>query len=150
MAITTFKGPVHSTNGFVGSLTLPDALTVTTLDASGTITGVAADFTGAVTALSLNPGSSSVALSKIIKGTVAVNPAVIAANTQAETAVTITGAATGDVVIMNPPASLEAGLVYSHARVSAADTVRVGLGNITGSPVDGASLTWTYLILRFA
>jgi len=96
------------------------------------------------------PGASAVGLTLVMKGTVAVDPAEIAGTTQAETEITIAGAATGDIVIMNPPASLEAGLVYSHARVSATNTVQVGLANITGTPVNGADLTWTYCILRFA
>ena len=95
-------------------------------------------------------GTSAVKLIQILNGTVSVDPAEIAGNTQAETQVTITGATSGDIVIMNPPASLESGLVYSHARVSAANTVQVGLGNITGTPVNGAALTWSYAILRFA
>jgi len=96
------------------------------------------------------PGTSAVALTQIMKGTVAVDPASITAQESAETSVTITGAATGDVVIMNPPASLETGLAFSGARVSAADTVQVRLTNVTGGAVDGTSRTWTYAILRMA
>ena len=165
MGTTTFSGPVVSTNGFTGAVTGAITGNVTgnltgnvtgnvtgnlTGNVTGSISGATSAMTGASTALSYNPGASAVAWTKVYKGTVSVNPAEIAANTQAETQITITGAATGDIVIMNPPASLEAGLVYSHARVSASNTVQVGLGNITGTPVNGADLTWTYCILRFA
>jgi hypothetical protein len=84
----------------------------------------------------------------IITGSVAVDPASIAATTCAETQLTITGAAAGDVVVFTPPASLEAGLCYSGARVSAANTVQLRLCNVTGSGVDGASRTWSYVLIR--
>ena len=149
MGATHFSGPVTSTSGFTGNVTgnqSGGSVAATTITASSTAT-----ITGLLTATAgVKPGTSAVALTQVYKGTVAVDPAEIAANTRAETQVTITGAATGDIVIMNPPAALEAGLVFSHARVSAANTVQVGLGNITGSPIDGASLTWSYAILRFA
>lgn len=84
---------------------------------------------------------------KLIKsGTVAVDPASIAAGASAETAVTITGVAAGDIVILEPPASLESGLVADGVgRVSAADTVQVRLTNASAAAIDGASLTWRYL-----
>ena len=173
MSTTTFSGPVVSTNGFTGAVTGNITGNITgnvtgnvtgnltgnvtgnltgnvTGNVTGNISGATSAMTGASTALSYNPGTSAVAWTKVYKGTVSVNPAEIAAQTQAETEITIAGAATGDIVIMNPPASLEAGLIFSHARVSAANTVQVGLANITGTPVDGADLTWTYCILRFA
>jgi hypothetical protein len=92
--------------------------------------------------------SASFALKPILSGTIAVDPASISANSSAETAVTITGVAAGDIVIMNVPASLETGLAYSGVRVSAANTVQVRLTNATGSGVDGTSRDWTYLVLR--
>lgn len=85
---------------------------------------------------------------KVITGTVSVNPASVAAATCAETSVTISGALVGDVIVMSPPASLEAGLCASGARVSAADTVQVRLCNVTAGAVDGAALTWSYVIIR--
>lgn len=84
----------------------------------------------------------------VITGSVAVDPASIAATTCTETSVTVSGAAAGDIIVMNPPASLEAGLCFSGAGVSAANTVQVRLCNVTGSGVDGASRTWTYTLIR--
>lgn len=90
------------------------------------------------------------ALTFIKSGTVAVDPASIATLESAETSVTISGAAVGDILIMNVPASLETGLAYSGCRISAADTAQVRLTNVTAGPVDGASRTWTYTLIRIA
>lgn len=95
-------------------------------------------------------GDSAVAITKIIKGTVSVNPAEIAAAASAETDVTISGAAAGDIVIVNIPASLEAGLVLSGARVKEANTVSIRLSNISAEAVNGAARDWSYVILRMA
>lgn len=94
--------------------------------------------------------SSSQAMTYIKSGTVTVDPASLATLSSSETSVAISGAATGDIVIMNPPASLETGLTFSGARVSAADTVLVRLTNVTAGSVDGASRSWTYTIIRIA
>jgi hypothetical protein len=95
-------------------------------------------------------GDSAVTITKIMKGTVSVNPAEISANASAETDVTISGVAAGDIVILNTPASLETGLVLSGARVKAANTVSIRLSNITGTAVNGGALDWTYTIIRMA
>jgi hypothetical protein len=84
----------------------------------------------------------------IITGTVALDPASVAAQTCTEHQVTISGAAVGDVVCLTPPASLEAGLCVSGARVSAANTVQIRLCNVTGGAVDGSSRTWSYVLIR--
>lgn len=94
--------------------------------------------------------SSSQALTYIKSGTISVDPASIATLESSETSVTISGAAVGDIVIMNPPASLETGLVASGARVSATDTVLVRLSNMTAGSVDGAARDWTYTLIRIA
>lgn len=96
------------------------------------------------------PGTSSVSLTQVMKGTIAVDPASALTLTSQEVTVTITGAATGDLVIMNPPSALESSLTYGGAYVSAADTVKVRITNHSAGTVDGASSTWTYAILRFA
>lgn len=80
-------------------------------------------------------------------GSVAANPASIAAQTRGSVDVTITGVAVGDFVTMTPPDGLNTGLVYAGCRVTAADTVRIYLGNITGVAIDDGSLTWAYMWL---
>ncbi len=95
---------------------------------------------------SLKAGTGS-KVDKMLIGTVAVNPAEIAAGVKGGTAVTVTGAVAGDVVVANPPAALEAGLVPAGAYVSGADEVTIVLFNPTGAPVDGISRNWTYLLM---
>lgn len=96
------------------------------------------------------PGASAVAWTKVYQGTVAVNPGSLLTLTSEDVSVTITGAATGDIVIMNPPSTLESSLSFAGAYVSATNTVKVRITNHSASTVDGASTTWTYCILRFA
>jgi hypothetical protein len=89
------------------------------------------------------------AISKVLRGTVSVNPSSVAANSVSTQTVTITGAATGDSVVLNPPAAgLTAGLLVTQVRVSAADTVSVTYYNTTGSAIDEGSGTWNYLLVR--
>lgn len=83
-------------------------------------------------------------------GTVSVDPASLATLSSSETQVTISGAAVGDIIVMSPPASLETGLIFSGARVSAANTVQVRLSNMTAGSIDGAARTWSYFIIRMA
>lgn len=67
-----------------------------------------------------------------------ISPASVAANTAAEQAITITGVLATDVVSMVKPTT-QAGLVVGTARVSAANTVQLTLGNVTGSPITPTS-----------
>jgi hypothetical protein len=95
---------------------------------------------------SLNVGSGN-DISKILIGTVSVNPASLANGAEADTSVTITGAVTGAVVVMNPPAAgLTAGIDCCGAWVSAANTVKIRLRNASGGTVDEAAGTWSYII----
>ena len=80
---------------------------------------------------------------------VSVNPASLNANSSAETAVTVPCDFT-DLILVQVPASLEAGLAYSGVRVSAANTVQLRLSNVTASPVDGAARTWTFVVIKVA
>jgi hypothetical protein len=96
------------------------------------------------------PGTSSVSITQIYKGTVSVNPGSLATLTSEDVTVTITGAASGDIVIMNPNASLESTLAFGGAYVSAANTVKVRISNVSSGTVDGAALNWTYALIRMA
>lgn len=86
-------------------------------------------------------------LKKMDYGTVAVDPGSIAANTKGSKAVTIAGLAAGDMLILQPPSNLEAGLSYVGHEVTAANELTIYLLNHTGAAVDGASLSWRYLWL---
>lgn len=78
---------------------------------------------------------------------VTINPASVAANTSAEQTFTVTGLTTDMVVAVNKPTTT-AGLVIGGARVSAADTLAITFGNLTGSPIDPASETYTVIAVR--
>jgi len=80
----------------------------------------------------------------------AVDPASITNATSAETSVNIPGVNVGDIVIVNVPASLETGLVFSGVRVSAANTIALRLSCIAADPVDGASRTWVFKIFKLS
>lgn len=103
---------------------------------------------GVTTATSVAVGSGT-AITKIVKGSVTIDPASVAANTVAAQTFTLTGAVVGDTLILNcPTAGLTAGLLVSNFFVSAADTVSVTFNNTTGAPIDQASATWFYTLIR--
>jgi hypothetical protein len=83
----------------------------------------------------------------LIKGSVTINPASISSAAVGETSVTISGAAVGDTVIMNAPAAIESGCVWS-SFVSATDTVKLRIANLSGGALDCASASWDYCIIR--
>lgn len=67
-------------------------------------------------------------------------------NTQTTT-LTVTGAQTGDSVIVNPSTALEAGLII-YAYVSAADTVTIVASNASAGAIDPASRTYYVTVLK--
>jgi hypothetical protein len=77
-------------------------------------------------------------------GTVAIDPASINATTRGATTFTLTGAATTDIIIVNPPATLNDDLIFAGAAVTAADTVTIYLYNPTAAGIDQASATFSY------
>ena len=118
----------------VGALRSDDDLTV----------GDDAAVTGDLTASTLAVGASGSVVKKILTGTASVNLPNITAATTGSATFTLTGAAAGDVVIVNPPA-LTAGLAFVGATVTAADTVTVYAANVTAAAIDNAAATFTYL-----
>lgn len=88
-------------------------------------------------------------ITKILKGTVTVNPASLNATTAATTTATLTGAVVGDSLIVAPPAAgLTAGVFITAAWVSAADEIKISLYNSTGGAIDEASASWVYTLIR--
>lgn len=77
-------------------------------------------------------------------GTVAIDPANLNATTRGATTFTLTGAATTDIIIVNPPADLNDDLIFCGAAVTAADTVSIYLYNPTASAINQASATFSY------
>ncbi len=138
MGATHFTGPVTSTNGFVGEMVLADPLEATDISASGD-----------VDVDTLAVGASGTVITKILKGTVAVNPSSLLTMTGEELAVTLTGAEVGDAVILHPPAAgLTTGMLVGQAYVSAADTVTVQIFNASGGTINEASANWIYCLIR--
>ena len=78
---------------------------------------------------------------------VAVNLGSVAANTTEEEDATLQGVKVGDVVIAIKP-TLEAGLTIDQVRVDEADSLKITVGNYTGSPIDEASETIRFLVAR--
>ena len=138
--------------GAIGGGT-PAAGAFTTLNVSGTSTfGVvnagAGSFTtlGASTSITVGNGT---AITKIVKGAVTIDPASINATTVSAQTFTLTGATTADVLTLNVPAAgLTAGLLVLQAYVSAADTITIVFQNSTGAPIDEASASWRYILMR--
>jgi hypothetical protein len=95
----------------------------------------------------LNIGSGG-DISKIMIGSVSIDPASLSAGAEADTSVTVTGAPVGAVVIVNPPtAGFSAGIELCGAWVSAANTVKVRIRNNTGGAVDQAAASCPYVIV---
>jgi len=90
------------------------------------------------------PDAPATPQSSATSGTVAADPGNIAAQTRGSVDVTIAGVAPGDIVVMNPPDGLNAGLAFAGCRVTAANTVRIYLANITGAGIDDGSLNWDF------
>lgn len=123
MSASNFSGPVVSPGGFTGPLT------------------------GNVASSSVNIGGGG-AFTYAKKAAVTVDPASIAAGAIAEETVTVSGAVAGDLVLVSPPTTLNAGIGVVGAYVSAADTVKLRLLNSTGGAVDIASASWIFGLLR--
>jgi hypothetical protein len=108
-------------------------------------------FKGPVTSTNgLIVGSSGTTITKFLKGTVSVVVATDAAAAEEDVTLTISGAAAGDSVILNPPnAAAEAGLSIALVWVSAADTVKVRLSNLNdAAALAGSTSNWSYLIVK--
>ena len=78
---------------------------------------------------------------------VSFNPANVVTKTAAEQAITVTGAAVGDAVIVNKP-SCTAGVGIVGARVTAANTVGVVFANATAGDLNPAAETYLFALMR--
>lgn len=98
----------------------------------------------ATTTATLKVGASGTVIKTIKSGTAALDLGSVAAGESGTGTITVTGAAVGDVVAVNPPA-LTTGLAFAGATVTGANTVTVYVVNATASPIDNAEATFTYL-----
>jgi hypothetical protein len=85
----------------------------------------------------------------VIKGQATVALASVASGAVTECTVSVVGALLGDIVhLAQPAAGITAGLIVAGARVSAADTVKVRVANLSGATVAEPSGTWDYVLIR--
>ena len=137
-----YGAQAHSSGANYVALRAPTSLsanTTYTLPASAPATSAAwlqSDNTGA---MSWRP---------VFYGTVSVDPPNINANTSTTFTVTITGVQSGDLVFLTPPSDIEEELIFQGADVTAANTVTIRMRNVTVAAVDGASLEWSYMVIR--
>jgi hypothetical protein len=115
------------------------------LDVTGDAT-VADDLTvgDATTTATLKVGSSGTVVKTMKYGSASVDFAEIAAGETGSATFTVTGAAAGDIVVVNPPA-LTTGLAFAGAKVTAANTVTVYAVNASAGAIDEGAATFTYL-----
>jgi hypothetical protein len=78
---------------------------------------------------------------------VTINPTSVAANNTSEQTFTVTGLATTDRVVVNKPTHT-AGLIIGGARCSAANTLAITFGNVTGSSIDPPSEDYRVMSIR--
>lgn len=71
----------------------------------------------------------------------------VAANTTEEETATVLGVKTGDYVAV-VKSDLDAGLLLGTVRVTADDAVAIQVANVTAAPIDAASETMLFLVLR--
>lgn len=76
-----------------------------------------------------------------------INPASVSANTTSEQDFTVNGLLVGDVVLVRKP-SQTTGFIVHGARVKSANTLSIQFANITGSPIDAPSETYTIIAWR--
>jgi hypothetical protein len=86
-------------------------------------------------------------LGGVLSGVVSVNPPSILATSRASVSVTIAGVKAGDLVVMEPPATLNDDLIYCGCEAGAG-VVYVNIYNPTGGAVDDTAKDWNYRIIQ--
>lgn len=93
-------------------------------------------------------GSIQSTAGEILSAEITVNPPSLGSGSNAVITVTISGAQVGDVVVANPGMNLALSYAISFVRVSAADTVSIGLINPSSTTVDPAASTWRFRVIK--
>jgi hypothetical protein len=93
-------------------------------------------------------GASGTPIASVISATATLDFPSISTLTSADLTITVTGAATGDVVALGLPAAPTAGIAWN-AFVSATNTVTVRAHNYTGSSIDPASAAFRVQVTKF-
>jgi hypothetical protein len=90
-------------------------------------------------------GSGGTLIKKVVVSSVTIDPPSIASFASGSATFTITGAAVGDWVLMEPPTAIDARLVVEQSVVTSADTVTMKLFNGSINTTDAPSQTWRYM-----
>jgi hypothetical protein len=94
------------------------------------------------------PSGPSGFASRLARFTATLSPAIVNANTCAEQTFTVTGVATGDVVVVNKPTA-QAGLGVSGVRASAANQVGINFCNNTAAGITPtASEVYSFSVIQ--
>jgi len=83
-------------------------------------------------------------------GVTTLDPASINTVSQGTVTFTVTGARTGDIVIVVPPSTFDARSALAGARVTSNDTVTVYINNPSAGSSDSASGSWQYVWFKMA
>jgi hypothetical protein len=103
---------------------------------------------GAIDTLTVATGlDMGAVLSAILTATASVAIGTLAAAASADVTMTVTGAVTGDVVILNPQVDMPDGLCL-RAYVSASNTVTINVTNASSGSIAGASYSLKAVVLR--
>ncbi len=102
---------------------------------------------GTISAKRLLLGGQTVRAVTALTGTQSVDPANILANAVGAITITATGVLATDLVQIEAPATLNAGLVVQGFQVTA-DTITVQLKNATAGAIDDTAKTWTWKAIR--
>ncbi|CAB4155044.1 hypothetical protein UFOVP652_65 [uncultured Caudovirales phage] len=103
-------------------------------------------FSGPVRSLNGFIAGDGSTITKVRSASASLNFGSIAAVSQADLTIAVTGATVGDEVILGLPAAPTAGIVFN-AFVSAANTVTVRASNITAGAVDPAAATYGVIVI---
>jgi hypothetical protein len=140
------SNPNRITKGeaIAGALISETSITGEDLVASDDLTvGDDATITDLATVGRLNVGAGST-IKKIASATAVVAQTIISAGVKSSATFTLTGAAVGDIVIVEAPTGLDQNLIVSEVGVYSADTVTIKLYNKDNDPKDAGG-TYRYL-----
>lgn len=90
-------------------------------------------------------GGAGDPIKKVDTFTALVNPPSATTLTKVTVAVTVTGARAGDMIIAQPPATLEDDLIPVGCEITADDTATLYIYNPSAGTIDGAELTWRFI-----
>lgn len=124
----------------VGDVTAGDDLVST----DDVVVGDDLDVTGDTRTATLRVGAAGTVVKTVKYGSAALDLAEILAGAGGFGTITITGAAVGDIVVINNPI-FDVGLAVTGYRVTGANTLQINVTNFTAAPINAGSVTVEYL-----